>query len=354
MNTRMLVDDNGHSHHKLAWVDENQKIRTSKCQSIIGPGDQGMTKTDGSGFVDTYEVDGRRFVCHPQQDQPTDLRNATYQTSEETKVLTVHSMTQAGLPIDASYHLGVTLPLNQYFRNDGSKNEALIKKVKDLYISGNKVKSLSDQKTSGFADVSVYAEGMCAFYDWLLLDDGQMKGDKQSLALAQGSIVVVDIGGSTTDIVTFVLGGSLATDHKRSGTLKKGVMDAKHLVRGALEEIMDRKGFNSTAEAGIPQFRIDEAFTRKKMQFCGEEYNLEAEVNKACREVSLEILSFVKTKIGNVLAHQAIIFVGGGAIAFKDYIKEQLPNTEFLDEFANARGALKYMIASRKAQRGAA
>lgn len=124
MNSRMLVDGNGCSHHKLAWVYENQKIRTPKCQSTIGPGDQGMTETEGSGFVDIYEADGRRFLCHPQQNQPNDLRNTTYQTSEETKVLNVHSMTKAGFPTDISYHLGVTLQQNKYFRSDESKNEA--------------------------------------------------------------------------------------------------------------------------------------------------------------------------------------------------------------------------------------
>jgi plasmid segregation protein ParM len=44
-------------------------------------------------------------------------------------------------------------------------------------------------------------------------------------------------------------------------------------------------------------------------------------------------------------SYYAIVVVGGGAIVFKEHLQRLLPNAVFSDEFANARGLLKYLIA---------
>ncbi len=106
-NYIFAVDDNGHSHHKLAYIADGH-IQTLKVASVVGDGSSPITDTQGV-LQDTYEVGGRRFCCNEQIQNLIDLRNEGYQVSDENKALVAHSLLQAQLP-HKPIILGVTLP----------------------------------------------------------------------------------------------------------------------------------------------------------------------------------------------------------------------------------------------------
>ena len=332
------VDDNGHSHHKLAYMVEGQ-IKTLKVPSIVGDGANPITDTNGIP-QDTYKVNDRFFCCNSQIQSPIDLRHEGYQAGDENKALVAHTIIQADLP-QAPIILGVTLPWRQAFLKDGKPNSRHTKEVAEHFASTDVINLTTNQPIT-IVKAKPYSEGLSAFFDWGIDE----KGSLEAVDKLQGPVAVVDIGGSTTDIITVLGGSSLNLDHSRSDTKKVGVLDAKEQVASALSRALQaQSGINPDTDGGIPDWMLQEVFSSGKIKVGqGIEIDITEQVDKICGNVASQILSFIKTTLGNPLGYQALVIAGGGAIVFKKYLKTPYPHASFLDEFANARGALKFML----------
>lgn len=337
-NIIYVVDDNGHSHHKLAAMVDG-KIQTWKLPAVVGDGSAGITNVAGD-LQDTYDIDGRLFCCNEQIQHRFDIRNESYQHSAENKALVAHSLVNAGLD-GKPIALGVTLPWRSAFVKGGSPNKAMLEKVGNFYSSG-KIKNMGNGQEIKIVKAKPYAEGLAAFYDWGIGDNGEL----DRATSTTGPICVIDIGGSTSDIVTLLGGSRLSVDHSRCDTKKIGVLDAKQQMTAKLSHKLRDAGVDGVdADGGIPGWMIEQAFTAGRVAVGAlGEIDMTEELAVIKASVANQITAFIKTTIGNPLSYQVIIFVGGGSIVFGEQLKALFPHAVFLDEFANARGALKYML----------
>jgi plasmid segregation protein ParM len=334
-----VADDNGHSHHKIAYFEDGV-IKTHKVEAIVGDGSAAITDATGE-YQSTYDVDGKHFVCNAQIQKPLQVRNVGYQTAPENKALMAHVIDLAGLS-NRPLIVGTTLPWQQCFHADGKANSKEMTRVGEFFCSGENVKILSSNSQLNIVHSKPYVEGLAAFFDWALTNTGEPTTD----ADMSGPVAVVDIGGSTTEIVTILSGSvKLSIDHSRSGNVKKGVIDAMVQVKSLAEKLIrENSKIDPSSDGGVPDWMVKELFNTGRLRI-GQNLTLEAheDVAKIKSNIAAQLLSFIQTTIGNTLGYQAIIFVGGGSIVFKDQLESTGLNTVFLNEFSNAIGALKYM-----------
>jgi len=330
-----VFDDNGNAAHKAAYFDENDEIQTLKCPTQASSGDNPMTDLSGVP-VDTYRVSGQVICCSTERASNLDTRTANYQLSPINKALVAHVVTKAGLQSRA-IALGVTVPWGEAFlQGTGSKNIEHLTAVANHYKQGELI-NLSNREGFNFDSVDAYPEGLSAFFDFMI----DSKGNPTALSLAtQGPVGIIDIGGSTTDVVTIIKGSSITIDHGRSGTKNVGVLDAKKTLEKAITDGHMRNG------GGVASSRVVDAVFNTGFLGTGPKADdFTKPLASIKKTVSSQIINYIDATIGSVWDYQTLLIVGGGAIVFKKELSEKYPNAHFSDEFANARGGLKYMRA---------
>lgn len=74
----------------------------------------------------------------------------------------------------------------------------------------------------------------------------------------------------------------------------------------------------------------------------GVDYDFTKERDAACANTAQAIINFIESTVGSTLEYFSIVFSGGGSVRFHQWMKQAMPTAIFMDEYANARGALKY------------
>lgn len=343
MLPRLVADDNGYAAHKIAWLDQKGNIMVGKIPTHIQVGGSGFSTTTG-GRVGAYKVDGIEYHCSAILNNPMSLRNADYPQSVANRVLFNHALNKFGL-LGMPVRAAVTLPFRDYFNNDGTVNEVLKAKVQQNFQQGG-VEVLGSEAQPQVASVRVCAEALSAWFDWAMADDGSMTEGYDELYKLNGEMLVVDIGGSTTDLASLgLVEGQLLINHEKSGTERVGVLDAL----AKLEELVRAKMASSGVEgmsghdSKLPQNILEMILEKGSCQYAGRPWDFSQERDTASKAVAERIVSYIKSKVGNPGAYYGIQVVGGGAIVFRKWIQAMFVNAIFGDEFSNARGALKYM-----------
>ncbi|MDU4254477.1 ParM/StbA family protein [Pseudomonas sp.] len=341
---RLVANDNGYAAHKVAWIDNEGKIMTSKIPTLIQVGGTGGVTTLTGKSVGSYSVEGVEYHCSTLLNEPMNLRNADYPVSVANRVLFTHALAKFGL-LGGPIRGAVTLPFRDYFKADGSINNALNEKTVENFMQGN-VKVNGSPVQPEILSVRVCAEALSAWFDWAMNDDGTMSEAYEELQSRDGTMLVVDIGGSTTDIASLGLeNGELLINQQRSGTEKVGVLDAL----GKLEELVQAKmaaegeeGMSGHGSA-LPPKLLEQILEKGTCTYSSRNWDFTAERDTACNAVADRIVNAIKSKVGNPGEYYAILVVGGGAIVFLKWLKAMFKNAVFGDEFSNAKGALKYM-----------
>lgn len=339
---RLIANDNGYAYHKLAWKDERNKICTGKIPTRIQVGGDHGTTTGQS--IGAYEVDGQVFQCLSSLQNPLELRNADYPVSVANRVLFVHALAKnglLGLPVSGA----VTLPFSDYFNPDGSINEVLRAKTEANFTEA-KVTVCNSEVQPHILNIRACAEGMSAWFDWAMTDDGDMSPAYEEWVDAGGEMLVVDIGGSTTDLVTVGLEEEqLLINHAKSGTEKVGVIDVlnklQELVRARLAK--EGEGGASGHAGRLSEQLINNILQKGECMYAGKKWDFRMEVDRACSGVAERITNYIKSRVGNPGLYHMILVVGGGSIVFRRQIEALYSNAVFGDEFSNARGALKFL-----------
>ncbi|MDH0959062.1 ParM/StbA family protein [Pseudomonas sp. o96-267] len=343
MSPRLVADDNGYAAHKLAWIDQAGKIMTGKVATMIQAGGNGLSTTKGNR-VGAYGVNGNEYHCSPIISSPLNIRNQDYPVSVANRVLFNHALAKFGL-LGVPVRAAVTLPFRDYFNADGTMNEKL-KDAVETNFSTRDVTVFNSESQPDVISVRVCAEALSAWFDWAMDDLGNMTADYNELHDLNGQMLVVDIGGSTTDLVALgLVDGELLINHQKSGTEKVGVLDALSKLDDLVRATMNAEGAAgmSSHDSKMPQNLLEMILEKGKCSYAGKGWNFEGERDAACRGVAESIVSYIKSKVGNPGQYNYILVVGGGAIVFKKWITEIFTNATFGDEFSNARGALKYM-----------
>ncbi|NWD57214.1 ParM/StbA family protein [Pseudomonas veronii] len=348
--TVMLVaDDNGYADHKLAFFTADGKIECLKVATSVQVGGSNMTSVDGNRqniyqVVDAENNVVNTYTCSAAVTQPLNLRNANYPFVEPNRVLLHHVMVKAGLA-GKNVKVGLTLPFGDFFNADGSQNVPFIKRAVENFEQNNVVTEKDALKVA-IASAHMFPEALSAFYDWGLDETGGVLPRYEALEESDGSILIVDIGGSTTDIVCIrMVDGSLMIDHAHSGTERIGVLDVKEQINTEYQKKYGSGGH----ESHLSTRAVTKILETSKHRGGGRELDLSADVQAIIGQVSQRVVNYVESKAGKIGDYQAIHFVGGGAVVFKDALQKAVSFATIGDEFANARGVLKYMVEQQEA-----
>lgn len=331
-----IAVDNGYAEQKIAFWTEGPDGKKSIAQ-ISYPSRAQMghinISLDGTSSG-LYTVDDENWTVGKDVAQPEVVRGTRYGHSDLNTLLVKHSLVVAGYA-GKKVRISTGLPYGDFYK-DGAKNEPFLEKVRKA-LAETEVRPKDGAVMAEVADHVVYPESIAAFLDYAVdVESGAM--NKQ----ITNGIVIVDIGGNTTDIST--INPDYSIDDAASGTKKIGVLD----VRSELKKlVLNKFGIDDIKDA-----QLDAAIRTSKCVVFGEEHDVSAELNKARKTVLKKLMNFVEELIGDGSGVDKIIFVGGGAAvlreAINDYPHAHVPNSP---EFANARGMLLNLTYVQKASK---
>lgn len=332
----LIANDNGYAAHKLAWY-EGGVIKTGKIDTAISMG-HGMTNTTGER-INAYTLGDAKFTCSNDSAQLVSLRHADYPLAPENRVLFTHALHKFGLS-DKTLKAGVTLPFRDYYNEDGSINVGLVQQVATNFKQNNVMIDAADNKCLDVINVQVTPEAISAWFDWAMNDDGSMNENYAEMSECDGSVLIIDIGGSTTDIVSVsMVDGDLVVRNEKSSSTKLGVLDAMEELHTSVRERLGSSGHGGRLTQKLQM----QLLTNGAVRLAGAKHDFTDIRDSACANTSQEIINFIREMAGNTIEYFSIVFVGGGSVVFKPWMQKMMPNAEFADEFANARGALKFL-----------
>ena len=202
--------------------------------------------------------------------------------------------------------LGLGLPLTQY---KGFKIELInmLNKKEFNVVFNNKNRNIKITK------VDVFPEGVASLI---------ASFDKLKDKIGNRDVIVVDMGGKTTDIALL--------HNKRvikSTSINKGTIDVYNEIKLALED----KYFDVKIDIDKVQDYIDKGFFYK-----GEKQNIRFAIKRS-NDIFKEIYN--ELKLNYPINSEAVVLQGGGSSLLGDVFKEKIQGL-FIDDdlFANAKG----------------
>jgi hypothetical protein len=116
--------------------------------------------------------------------------------------------------------------------------------------------------------------------------------------------------------------------------------------------LIDLGLLENSHDAEIPPNLVSEVLETGSTFYAGEVRNFEVLRDDVACSVATKIINNVKSRLGSIGIYRAIIITGGGSVVFHHWLTQAFPNPVMLDEFSNARGALKFMrnVAAAKAK----
>ncbi|WP_153785246.1 ParM/StbA family protein [Pseudomonas sp. EMN2] len=349
---RLVADDNGFADHKIVQVGQDGKFLQSKFPTLIQIGGSSLTSIDGAK-EDTYNAErpaateggqagSVQYCCSVAVTEPMHIRNQDYPVSEANRVLMHHALHRSGLAGE-KVRVGVTLPFSDFFKADGTPNKELQQRCIDNFMQNN-VKADGAASNPEVVEVRVYPEALSAFYDWGLDESGNITKGYEYLEETDGSMLIVDIGGSTTDIVSLrMVEGNLKIAHDKSGSVKLGVLDAGEAIN-----LEYQKAFGSGHNSALSPRMVKKILETKQLVTPGGKVDWTSKVDAVMWALAQRITGFITQKVGNISEYQVIHIVGGGAVLFREWLKDVLAGSSFGNEYSIANGVLKYMIAQEE------
>ncbi len=334
--------DDGHAEIKLAirgpGIEGVKEVRVPS-RAILGAISTG---TNGEVSERAYETEGKSYSVVPTGGD--DTRTDDYHVSGMNRVLIHHALRKAGLG-GKKVAIATSLPPGYFFNSaDGSINHSRCAEKTRSVI--RPVRAADGQACAVIVKSSVYAEAVSAMIDAFTSEDGDMPEDLAVLTEQEGSVLaVVDVGGRTTDIVTFFTaensgGVGWEIDHRQSGTVEAGVL---HTRDGSVDLFCQNHG----CERSMLNMRsVDDMLRTGVVRLNGIDQDARAYIEQAKRTVGEKIAHFVRTKVSARQSLDMVLLVGGGAHVFKDTLYGlfgmlRVPNAP---EFANARGNLRKLM----------
>lgn len=322
-----VVCDDGSTQVKMAWFDEKGRIQTrvfsskmiNGARKTMGIYDKSAFNLDKEGLV-SYTIDG-------SANEPIKSNYVEYQYEDRARVPVMNALMQAGFA-GKTIDLIVTLPISEYYCRNMEKN--VERKGKNLRGMCEPVLQQKDHTPPTIRSISVFPEGLPAII--ALTRKFKTVDGKRVVAFESGfehdSIVaVIDIGGTTTDIGAFTVGNYVAR------------RDATCLSVGT-ERVVDDL-------MSVYHYSYDKAQKLVRGSITDKESLAQL------KEVKTATFPLIKTEILRSLGgdqymknnFDAVFFVGGGSLLFKDEILQAYPfkNVRVVDDLAVeaiAKGAL--------------
>lgn len=196
------------------------------------------------------------------------------------------------------------------------------------------------RKTITIKNIKILSQGEAAFYDYILDLNGDIIMEKA--ALVNGTVMVVDPGYKTTDIVTMENGRYVET---LSDQFNTGV---NQIHQEVLRLIMERLNIKKELKDMDQIVRSGKLFHNMK------EYNVEKIIEDAATPFAEGIVdNLINLSNDGLGSMQRIILTGGGSQIIYPYIKSLLNGiieVELMNdaEFCNTSGYYKYGLLLKK------
>jgi plasmid segregation protein ParM len=316
--------DDGYAYTKLALPDGRLIIIPSRARV----GKSGVTWIDqAEQRIFEYETEDAVYSVGAVDGEPTHFEG--YPWSGLNRATVQHALQQAGLA-GRSVHAVSGLPVSAFYRKSGEHRQETIARKRDSLKQS--VRPLSDSLPAGIAFHEVIPEALAAWYDYVIVDQGDgvtLDADRLSVPVA-----IVDIGGRTTDYVVVKDQGIL---HAASGSLQCGMLDVKQLVENGVQERFDLETLGEQIVAHAVEHGV--------VRLHGKDYGVGALVDAAKQEIVERLHAETRRQLGLGVELDRVLFVGGGTVALADHIANWFPHQAVAEHpaFANARGMLKYL-----------
>lgn len=266
-------------------------------------GDRAKDTTNARQCIDTVKTDSLN--------EKVIYRTALGILSENTDKLTLSIVT--GLPVED-------------FKQNGLKDKVIENMQGQFsFIFRKKPCHVNVEK------VTVIPQSAGAYYDYVLDDDGNLKEDVA--ALAEGVVIVIDVGYKTTDVVTMING---AYDSKRSFTLVKGMRDIhKELIR-LIRFTLDMK---------FSLHEADDLCKAGTLSDSGKMVDITPHIAKATKPIAEAILTEISATMGDTRVANRVLGTGGTIELLEQYFASYYGETYQTSEskdMANANGYRKF------------
>ena len=184
-------------------------------------------------------------------------------------------------------------------------------------------------------DVEVYPQGLGAFFDYCLDENGDEREGTDINGL------VIDVGFSTVDVIAFENGAAVKVD---SGMLERAGISkpAQDLARVLQAE----------TTINLTEQEAKNALMKGKLSVYGFEKDLSEIIRKVVEDYADWLMSVITSRWEDrVQRADRLILAGGGAYYLKPYIPAKYRRVLFVPdepEFSNARGFLKALKAAAR------
>lgn len=328
--------DDGAAYTKVASLNEEGAFVTSSTPSTAA---SGLNITHFSGEEQGgYETEGLQFTVN-NVPKPSDTRNSGYPFSAMNRAIVHHAIRKSGLlPDDGSpikANIGLTITMSQYYAVGKDRVVAMRKESFD-----KPVRALGSDQELQLNVVNVYPEAASAWIDYLIDEQGNNIEGRT----IEDNVVIIDVGGKTTDVAVINSGGCI--DQSQSGTDEIGVLNLIEYIQQGINQKFSTIINTPFIEQCVRAKTEDGKYTIKMF---GKPTDVTEIVETAKKRISEELMRAVQRRIGDAVAADVLLFVGGGAMILKDALKTY-PHITVPEnpEFANARGVLKYMLYMQK------
>ncbi|MET4709368.1 ParM/StbA family protein [Endozoicomonas lisbonensis] len=288
--TSLVVIDEGSAQAKATYRADNGAIVTHVVPSRVAE----QAKVDINGYAESayFTEEGGEYTVNGDFDDIIRTNIPSYQTSEANRALVHETLRQSGFG-GRPVRVAVTLPMNQFFSKvQGAPiNQKLIASKKRNVLGG--IKSAAGHQLAEIIDCKVYPEGIPALFDTIRNDDGSLKsGFEEGM-----KILVVDIGGTTTDVSVVTPNGTIESyDSFSTGVLT----------------VVERFSELAAPEFGlkrIPRALAEEAVKSGRLK----NMNVSELIQRASRNVMQTILRELEAMVSTPSLLDKILIVGGGA-----------------------------------------
>ncbi len=338
--------DDGHYGSKISWREQGKETKYFSIPSRIAFGEVNLANGlhgQDSNLSNIYSYEGIKYTVIDENDKSMhpdiiDLRNVEYPKSIENVILMLHTLKKAGIDDTYNVKLVTGLPFRDYFSSKGSKNEELInEKIKNF----ERYKSIQCEdpsvKLPTIISHHVLSEGTGAYLNIVMDWNGDDLDNKVSRELDDNPVSFADIGGKTTDIVTFTQGGKTMMINM-SNTVEIGVLDLHDAIKNDIRQEFNLKNI-------VPS-KIEQALITKKYSAKGQEFDVSEIINRNKTTFALKLKNDIRKILKSAENIGIIVFVGGGSILIQEELKNLYSNCLFIEnaEFSNSFGFLKGAI----------
>lgn len=320
-----VVIDEGSSQAKMCWFDGTE-ICIHKIPSRVIQQEQLSSVHLGAYEDSCYELEGLPYTVASHSSGALTTKNRAYQISDHNLVL-VHEILRLNGFGGEDVSITVTLPVEDFFRIGQTPpiNQPLIDRKKKNLLRD--ITNKAGHALANIVEVKVSPEATPAWSDYLLNDDGNKKLNSSR----DHRILVVDMGGTTTDLT--IIDGLGAIHQLKS--IRGGVFDVAKNLNGKLVSRFNRSDLESHV--------LDDAL--RKGSFNNE--SITEDIRISCKPIEKLIINGLDEMAHDAYSMDAILYVGGGSSLMAEHIaREYQGKTIVGDEFSIARGILKTKMKS--------